>query len=36
MNTLSLPIDPAPMPSPGVVRRVRKYIKIMRVSLSEA
>jgi ABC-2 type transport system permease protein len=35
MNTLSLPIDPAPLPSPGMVRRVRKYIKIMRVSLSE-
>jgi ABC-2 type transport system permease protein len=35
MNTLSLPIDPAPLPSPGIVRRVRKYVKIMRVSLSE-
>ena len=35
MNTLSLPIDPAPLPSPGLVRRVRKYVKIMRVALSE-
>jgi viologen exporter family transport system permease protein len=35
MNTLSLPIEPGPPLSPGIVRRVRKYIKIMRVSLSE-
>ncbi|HEV8058492.1 MAG TPA: ABC-2 family transporter protein [Gemmataceae bacterium] len=35
MSALSLPSDPGPPLAPGVLRRVRKYVKIMRVSLSE-
>src|SRR4051812_28719128 len=35
MNTLTLSSKPAPPIAPTVIQRLRKYVKIMRVSLGE-